>query len=725
MLGLHDYFFWVQDSNYLFYQLDANGLLTLTANEYHLEKAPTRWEELAVECIRNDKYFGLDRSISASLVFVGDGARILKKIFAKFGHEADCFLTIGQKKFKQSGLGYSFEYLPLYRAQVDFNTFKHNGPVVTCGLSEDGIVKYLKAQEATPFELDMIVPAAMLVKMDGVKLQNSVNYFVSNGTLPFDNRQHTLNMELINQEANQELNAIGTERTAFLNNAGLFGSDQFFLTTEHLSQPTTVTLKYSLGFTVSLATGITPNPVAGGLILVREFNTAGVAVAAETVVAYGGNMNFHQHHQLDGSVTFVVPPGRRLFLCHFVTSGGVIITGDTADGVTFWTYDNKDADSIKLLYDTRFAPTYIYHLPAQYVYEQLINKVTEGRYSAAISQLFASVGNIAFTSGDAVRQKKDANGNLAIKLVISFLDFFKFLDYRFNAGLSEANGIIRLEKKVDLINVNNIIDLPSPALTPVFYCNSKTAFNEYEYGYPKISNEVGILNGTQEFCCKCLRSLGVIMNPKKISRVSPIRASCMEQENMRIKFYAKDTTDSKNDNNPYVNALETVQQPAAGFIPAHYRLDRSINPSVTGGLIDPSSVWNLFLRPQLMFEANGNFIRSSFYQCDQKTFNFITADKNGAVEVNGVLDNRPMNMGGLATPYMIPYNVNLEVPAPENIMDNLNINPLQVFRFYLEGQAYLWIPQKISSGSVAKQLQPYELISFSTNDIDKIANYEG
>ena len=93
--------------------------------------------------------------------------------------------------------------------------------------------------------------------------------------------------------------------------------------------------------------------------------------------------------------------------------------------------------------------------------------------------------------------------------------------------------------------------------------------------------------------------------------------------------------------------------------------------------------------------------------------------------MSNIADNRPINIGSLAAPYIMPFNADIDVPAPEDLMLNLNINPLQVFRFHLEGQPYLWIPQKISSGSSSKQYQPYELISLAGNSIDKIANYEG
>jgi hypothetical protein len=722
MMEGHEYIFFIQDSNYRFWQLDADDNLLLNANTYALDKAPLGWEDIAIQNVRNDKYFGVDRSATVPLRFVKDGAKILKSIFLQFGHEADGFLTVCKRRLNYQGLtGYAYEYRQIYKGQIDFSTYKHTGAGVSCSLLEDGLAKYLKANENTPYEIDMYIPEAILVTMDGVTLQQRATYFVSNGGLINDNFQHVLDLGLLGTEAVDQIGAVSSQRTTFTNNTELVGSNQYFYSTEGAAADTQFTIKYSLGFTCTLAPGITPNPLAAGRLLVRQFDLTGTTATDVNIIEdYGTGGTLYQHHQLDGEITFTVPPNRHLFMANFLTIAGVIATGDSADGSVLWTYDNKDEDIIKTSSTFRFRATKVRHLTAQYIFSFLVNKITQGKYRASISKLLKEQESILFTCGDAIRESTDANGNITQIMKISLWEFFQFWDYRFNTGMTEREAEVLLEIKEDLIDEDHIIDLPEPALTPSFECDGKALFNEYEYGYPEISNEVGVLNGKEEFNCKTLRSLGTTISPKRISRVSPIIASCYEQENIRIRLLQKTTTDSKTDNKLYVNKVEPLID---GVLTAS--LDRSLNASVDAGLTEKASIWNLYLRPDLMLQSNGSFIRSSLYKCENKTLNFISADRNSSIVFAGVADNRAINVGSLNAPYIYPFITSADFAAPDDLIQNLDINPLQVFRFPLNGFLYTWLARKVSSGSSSKRSQGYELVSLASNNLLSLKNYEG
>jgi len=693
--------FFPQDSNNMFWQLDKDGKLLLNANTYELIHSPAGWEEMTIENNRNDKYFGFDRSISGSLAFVKDGAKIIKAILNQFGEEADFFLSIAQREFNyKPGISYGHPYKYRYRGQGNFGTYKHVGPKVTIDLAEEGLAKYIKANESTQYEIDMSV--GFPVKMDGVPLHNKYRYTL----LEIEERRppslgvYTVPLQLDVQEGDSygviALDESGGIKTgAFSTDPSTSPyyeeSDNFFYRNVG-SVPVTLEVYGNYDFTKQ----------TNSMIYNFWFEQAGGV--KHKITSFGGTGT---DQSIPFSYTITLQPNEKLFLFDNFSS---------FDSITY-----KETTNIFIKIITRRPATYVLHLRPQYIFDQLINMVTEGKYKAASSKLLDDYKTIAFTCADAIREVKDSNGNIQQLMKISLWEYFQFWDYNFNCGLTERNGEVLLERKEDLIDKTQIIKLGAPATTPSFEIDSKPSFNEVEYGYPDISSAIGTLNGREEFNCRAWRSIGMVMNPKKLSRISPVRTSCYEQEKHRTDFILKDTTSTNKDNFVYANHIEA--NPEAGF--THYLLDRSINTSITGGLLEPLNVWNVFLRPEAMFERNGSFYRSSFYKCDHLVLKFISGDRNTKVQFNGQSESIDRTIGSLAAPYIVPYWQVADFPVADNLMSNIDINPLQVFETTLNGVAFLWLGKKITSGSTTKKLQNYQLISLGSNDFSSLVNFEG
>lgn len=786
-----EYIFFLKYDNTRFWQIDVDDNLLLSTNPYILRKGPVGWEEIAIQNVRNDKYFGIDRSTTIPLSFVKDGAKILKLIFAKFGHEAKCFLTICQQDLKfVPGVNYAIEQDLIFKGQIDFTTYKHVGAKVSCEILEEGLTKYLKANEATAFEIPMNVPQAINVEMDGIKLRETFT-FADTSDLEIARSFYGISyfgpVNLLGNDGDS--NGVIALSEIIESTGGLSFSDRLlsenFIFRNDNNYPIDIRLKGILEF--QCIDMISSPPYALRTRYLTSTQTTANQSLYDVFISPGMAIGQTYTHPFDIPIT--LQPGERLY------RESIFVGGVGSEAKIIYT-DNSKFDIFCV---TLRPATFALHLPGQYIYDYLINKVTEGNYKTDVSKLLTLHNQILFTCGDAIRDIKDDNGVQNAVMKLSLLDYFRFWDYRFDCGLTEVRGLVTLERKIDLIDTTHFIDLGEPALTPSFYCNAAPIFNEYEYGYPDISNEVGVLNGRQEFNCRMLRSLGTMINPKKLSRISPIRASCYEMEKIRTRLLNKDTTDSNTDNYVYANVVqpypgeqlifestepfEITQSgtdtivltslafgqtliigdriviigagpfkikalvPGSGIMNVYlfentantspttgvigvYRtmpslLDRSLNASVDSGLIEKESVWNLFLRPELQMQDCGAFIRSSLYKCETLTFNFINADKNSSIVMNGVADNRPVNIGSLAAPYIMPFYTDSVFPAPINLMANLDIYPLQVFRTSLDGNYYFWISKTISSGSSEKRQQNYTLISLASNNIENLVNYEG
>ena len=281
-----------------------------------------------------------------------------------------------------------------------------------------------------------------------------------------------------------------------------------------------------------------------------------------------------------------------------------------------------------------------------------------------------------------------------------------------------------LDTKEGLVDTTNYIDLGVPAYQPTITITSDYAFNEVENGYPEIRNDVGALNGNEEFNTRVRWSTGTVNKPGKLDKVSQIKASCYEQEKIRTTLFEKSTTDYKNDNDVYANYVNGTLIPAGSDYPAHYTFDRSLNAGATG-LIEPASIWNLPLSPKRHLLLNGSFFRSSTYECDNLTMKFISGDKNTKVVAGGITENADVLMSAFAAPFFKPIIFLIGVRAPEDLISLLEINPLQVYRFYFQGQYWYAIANRVSINPSNKKEQQYELLAVPANNFTDLIKYFG
>jgi hypothetical protein len=714
----NNYIFALQDKANNFYQIDKDGNVTVNSTPYFLDFSPSGWDEIAIQIIRNKNYFGVDRSVSIPLAYVKDGCKILKHILYNFGIEESVYLIIGSQKLDYTaGVNYGFWYKQIYKGEIDFSTFNHFNERVTCATLEDGLAKYLKANEKTKYELPMNVAEAINVKMDGVVLRQKSTFVVTNGYQNF-NKQHVPNLMLISSEAYQSFNATSTDRFQVIDNASLFNSNNHFLTTENTSENTEIKIDFNFGVTVTTSLSVIPN--CGSKLIVREFNLLGVATNSFDIVSYGNGHSLYQNHKLSGSVTFTGVPDRKYFLIMVYTIGGVIAVGSSADGVTSWIYDNGPNDLITANYTYRFKSTYIKAFRPQYIFDKLINLVTEGKYVADISgYLNNKYKNIVFVCGNSIRGLSDA------VMKISFDDFFQHFDSFDSVGIVDYGKKIGFNERALLIDKDNFILLPEPVNGTLKISIAKDMlFNEYQTGYPPMDNDIGILNGNDEFNSKTVFSVGATKSPMSLDKVSKINASCYKIEGIRVTTMLKDTTDYKEDNNLFVIHIAENMVVGVGDIPDHYLLDRTLNATATG-LLEPNSVFNLFLSPKRNLIRNGGWIRSLFYKGDSKKLSFTSSDKNSDVACGGIIEKADVNISDLAEPFLSPIQFDAEFSVPDDTLEMLDLNPLQVFKFPVKGIYYKGILMKGSVADSNKKTQQYSLLSLPENDLTKLIEYYG
>lgn len=612
---------------------------------------------------------------------------------------------------------YGYWYKQIYRAEVDLSTFSHIGSKVTATTLEDGLAKFLKANESTTYEFPMDVPEAVTIKMDGVDFVDKLNYeqidgvdvsYATDGDRFYSPSSFISNdgdsVDVLTNSENLE----GISGTATW--ADILASDNYLLENigDHVL-PVTITghLEFRCTKMVSSPAFAVRFRFLRSEQLLANQNDYQIFASPAMVVG--------QKYSIDYSLTIPLNPHEKLFL------EGIYFGGVGSDAIIQFTDQSKF--SISLV--TKHGITYIKCFPPQYLFGLLVTAFTEGNYTASISDYFTKNLNIVFTSGNAIRGLTDENNIYSATIKISFTDFFKFWNSYDAVGIIENQKTIGFDKEENLIDSVNIIDLPEVGADSLKISVAKEyLFNELQVGYPPIKNDVGVLNGNEEFNTKFIFSLGTTKAPAVLDKVSTVKASCYEIEKIRVTTLDKTTTDYKADNDLFVLQIENILNPAVGIIPESYNLDRSLNASATG-LIEPLTVFNIGLSPKRMLLNNGSFMRSAMYLCDTKILKFISADKNNKLAAGGVVENADVSMGSLNGRFFLPIYFDFEIEAPDGLLDLLDINPLSLFRFPFKGNTYTGILNKVSVAPSNRKAQAWQLLSTATNDLTNLILFYG
>lgn len=702
-----DFIFFLQDKQNRFWGLNSSGNVVLNANPYPLVFSPDGWEEIGIKNVRNKKYWAIDRSVSLAFKYVEDAAKILKYIFYVKGVEESVYLTICEQRLKyEENVSYGYWYKQVFKSEIDLSTYQHNGADVTCNTLEDGLAKHLKANENTVYELDLDT----VVKLDGIVLKSSINFLSISefhSALVSDYNLLWLPVAYVGTDGTTP-NTAGLSATHEEWNGTSSHDDNRYLDNFFLTATDTVTVNIKATITATLRSGISlelyiknSNGTRTQLFILNSDNPATTSPFVK-----------EQTYDIDVNVNMVAD--EKLYLISEVVESPLI------PGVGSGEYQEF---SFSIKSEERFRTTYIYAKRPQDVFAELISKISEGEYTADECPYFGELQNWnkVFTSGDAIRGIEGA------KLKISLSLFFEFWDTYDAVGFREFDKKVLFDRKAALTNNTDLINLGEASKLVLRFDNS-FSYNELAVGYPDVKNESGMLNGKNEVNTTFNFTLGTTKTPRKDEKVSKIKVSCYDIENIRIEGAGKDTTDRKSDNDVYALHISNTLIEASGDTPAHYELNREYNTYVSG--VDQiSSVFNLIFSPKNCIIRSGDFIHSSFHKCDNKKFKFVSADRNDAMEyINGstvIIEKADVLIGGLADPFFTPVSLEIEIDAPEDLLDLLDADPTKGFEFTFEGDTYKGISVENSINPKTNKKQTYKLLNHPDNNLSKLINYYG
>lgn len=676
---LKDFLYFICDDEGRTYAVDVDGNIVTTPSPKPIV-TPDGWQETALQYNRNIANSGIVRTSTIPFGFVLDGAKIVRYLWRTYGIEAKGNLAIG--KLDRNVLVIKKYYF----GALNFSQVTGGKDKIECEVTEGGLSMMIKANENTKYEIDLDVPEALTLRMDGLILKATVNYAIQQGPAgqPGDGSS-LVGCFFVNSE--------GSSRDIVFNSTSSFVSSDTTPpvapdSTDYLIRndgpPQTFTLNFN--YPVSW-------PFLGTYDVDFSVSDGNSFVSQELV--YNGPTGENMSINVVFSKTITLTQGQRLF---------VTAMGSGGAGNQF-TYGPDGTLDIK--FDFRYRQTEIKCLRPEYVFKQLIEKITDGKYSASSTLLSTIAKDFVLTSGDGIRSIAGA------KIKTSLKDFFTSYNTRFSIGLGNHNEVAVIESKASFFTSAIIADLGEVA-----DCQETNAadylYNTLKIGWP--AQDYDDVNGKDEFNNTHNYTTPVKRLAKELDLTAPYRTDPYGIEFTRINLDGKSTTDNDADNDVFI--INIADNGSGGYI-----LNRPAYTAITG-VRAGSSIFNVELSPARCVIANGAFLHPGMDKLDAGFLTFQTTEKNASLSttLDGVTitENQNFLIGSLAPKLFLPTIFDIECRVPVNIVSLIEANPYGKVQFTWLGNTYRGYIIEAAQQPATNAKQTFKLLASTDNDMSKL-----
>lgn len=707
----------MQGPDFLYFLVDPDGrsyyvedgIVKVSAVGAPLQFTPGGWKDIVIENVRNQKYFALDRSFTIPISAVEDGALILKDRYYRFGSEVKVALVILELRLHYvEGVEYGYYYDSFYRGDIDFSNFDHKGPVVSVNIMEAGTVRLIKANENKKYKIPLDVPEAVQYIADGVILQSKKNMVVIQGQYDHAvNNAFTTKEMLVTRELNQEgyFFNIGFQSET----GSIVDANYSYIDGENLAESDKYngrTANGSVQFTINLKGTIENRRYTGA----NQFSTRlGTDFKLETTTGQIFNL-FTLNYTW---------PGQGTKLAFNVTSPPITLPADVRFFI--WQVPNANQsgnawrylDDVKLSYNVqdRKGLTYVKALKPEYVLKQILKNINNGVDVQFKSDLLAANAHKLLTCGNAIR------GLTGTNILTSLSDFHQSMNPQLNTALGIIDGVLRYEVKDFFIRYDDPIDL-GEVVGLSTSCMKESLYTSIKIGYPNETfNDV---NGKYEFNQTYEYSTAITSDSKELNLIGVYRGDCLGHEYARANFEGIESVDSSSDNDIWIIQCLPTPTVTPGQ-PDRYTLDRTPNASATG-IPNATTYFNIPISPARLMRVMGKYIRSLFYKMDTTQLVFLATDKNEFLTAAGIVENAPITISSLGTPYYTSNLFKFKAPAPLGIVQILNTLSTRAFRFSYLGISMLCVPNNMGIKSGDNEEQEMIMISAPQNDLTQLIN---
>lgn len=692
-----DFRYYLVDAQGRSYYVASDGTVQVTSIPLDLTSTPDGWMDKSIVYSRSTKFPGVLRTFTVPLTFVRDGATILRYLYFNYGIQAVGNLVI----LKRDIVTNTDVYKEYYVGGIDFSQYSSLNRTVQINVLETGLTELIKANEATTYDIPIEAPAAIPVLFDGITMYSNVRV-INYADIIYDVAFPEGQVNTITSTYIFISNAVTDTETKYP--SVLWGTTIPYFGTEHAEDvPTENWLAQSTRLASIHLTGNMKLTIAGSDgYRVRGFIKTGTnydvsrVVELTPFVPVSGTIH---NISIDIDVTFDMQPNERLYI-FFENSGsgeGKIASFDTENTLTF-------------VYDYKKEATTVMCLRPQYVFEQLIKKITNGKYTASSTLLSGEGANYVLTCGDALRGfvKGTPADYIGPVIKTSLNNFTQSYNVKFNTGLG-SRDVALFEKKQVFFNNNNLVNLGGVAELKVSP-STDHLFNTINIGWP--DQNYDDVNGRNEFNTTQTYTTPVTRIAKVLDLTSVYRADSYGIEFARINLDNKATTDSDSDDAIFIVNIND-----------NLGLNRPAYTSLTG--VTTPDVFNVELSPKTCLYEHGNYLHIGLDKLDAESIVFQTSTKAGynlSRTLNGVTitEKSDVVIGTLPKALFLPHIFEFETNVPINIVDLIEADPYGKVYFSWDDDTYYGYILECSQQPAMNAKQTFKLLAGADNNMTKL-----
>jgi len=644
-------------------------ILNYLSVDTELTRAPDGWDKESINIKRSMDYYGLFHSFSIPLLFVKDGADILRTAYYTSGLKA----IVTAKIYKRNVMTNLFELA--YTGKIDFSTFIDTKDTVECTLIDSGIYTDLKNKEKTRYTIDFETTETLRYK--GL-VNNYETFGVINDTYPLSVITPTNNYRAglpMGENSFQDIN-VGTLDYFTYAQIVAGASDCMILINRDCE------LKFHIktySRTIDLTYVVNPNSKT---VWIREYIMLRRGATTTILDAFAG--------------IYVVPADGATSITYTLTANEIttlnlpFLAGDKIDYVLSITSDS----------DCTWMPFYDMH-PATYMsdiqiydqmpefdckvvtpyncFSQLCNKI--GSYPVK-SDFLKALTTAKLTTGQAIREFT------GISLTTSLYDFFFSLRdiYNIGMGVELISGVqtVVIEEMDYFFSSTNILHFDSINNTKITTA-SDLIFNNIKIGYENKS--YGDDYGTQEFAGthEYLTPQDIINND--VDWISIYRADPWGIDKVRIDevkylygrvladnlIYSTQTREKKRDTAAdmdvwildckFVETIATID---------YYELNRDFTIA-TSIFSFPEKLFNFRFSPHRNLLRHGSYLRSILKDFETSSITFQASEKNTTFivkmsdEAGYITENDAILISSLAAKKFLPIYYEFSAPVDNDL----------------------------------------------------------
>lgn len=606
-----------------------------------LEDDPDGWDTQRISIKRSKSFFGLFRSFSVSLRFLGDGYQYVRNVYERNGTEHEIKIAIYEYNEKRD------QYLLFYQGVLDLSAYSTEEDIFAdVDINDSSFARKIKSRDGTKvtFSRTKSIEGLTLPTNQSVTVQLHEREEKLTGLYGVSEIVNTLDANIgqpnggivwpiVKQSSNID-NLIDTPFNQMDSLAAVFW--------------TKADTQATLAINVKVSGTVHSGSDAEGTrtLLLRKYtdDTFANFVDENLFVIPKANFGVTKPFSFDGPI-----PASFINAIQTNEQMAFVISADNQDFFKA-TFDEIEI-SIELnqLFDTTQAQGFLMHESFERIVQVITDKEDSFRsnFFGRIDIGYESDGEGAFQtihSGAQIRAIPNVNPSE------SLVSLFKSMNAQRNLGLGiEFNEVnqpfIRVEKKEHFFSGDVIMTIQSVnELTKDF--SREWAYNEIEVGYTK--SEIEDINGREEYNNKFQWTTFISSFKNKLDLTSTLRADPYGIEKVRqLQWSTNPNEDIKEDNDNFTVVVLPDGE--------NYRNARDENYDLVENIFSPESAYNLDITPGRMLRANGNVIRPGLekYLDEEIVFGFaeqkedLKSQKTGeaAITENDNIDVRTLDTG--------------------------------------------------------------------------------